>query len=304
MEEAAVDELSKKARALAAAIEPVAGQVYFSPECHAAYERLGFGPSPGLFAGVAMPDAAAYFTSRGSVMGHVPGEVVAAAFGVFNPVAVVPALDSGWSLTDPETISAARDEGACAQLVRVIGEKPDGVDRANELLARATGVLRPEGRPLYSGLASLDPPEGPVGRMWRLADMLREYRGDSHVNAWTAAGLDGCEISLLTEPYWGLPLRSYSRTRAWSDEDFDAAEERLAARGWLRGGTLTEEGRAGREQIEVATDLQCKASISAVGAELDELISLLGSWGAAVRSANGYPASGPQELAEAATGRR
>ena len=73
------------ARRLAAAIEPFVGQVYFSPECHAAYAALGFNPSPGDANGVALPDGAAYFTSRGSVMGQVHGTVVAAAFGVFNP---------------------------------------------------------------------------------------------------------------------------------------------------------------------------------------------------------------------------
>jgi len=73
------------------ALEPVAGQVYFSPECHAAYAVLGFSPSPGtLGGGVQLPDGPAYFTSRGSVMGQVPGQVVAAAFAVFNPDAVVP----------------------------------------------------------------------------------------------------------------------------------------------------------------------------------------------------------------------
>ena len=298
-----MDELSRRARAIAAAVEPVAGQVYFSPECHAGYARLGFGPSPGEFGGVALPDPAAYFTSRGSVMGTVPGEVVAAAFGVFKPSAVVAAVDHGWSLTDAPTICAARDEGACAQLERIIGAKPDGIDRANELLALAVDVLRPEGRPLYAGLASLELPVGPLGRMWRLVDMLREYRGDSHVNAWTAAGLDGCEITLLTDAYWGLPLRSYSRTRAWSDADFDAAEERLVARGWLRDGAFTDAGRAERERIEVATDLQCKAFVDALGADLDELVTMLAAWGAAVRGAKGYPESGPQELARAAMGR-
>ena len=99
-----MDDLSQKARGLAAALEPFAGQVYFSPECHANYAALGFSPSMGDAAGVALPDGPAYFTSRGSVMGQVPGEVVACAFGVFNPAAVVPALDHGWSLTDAATI--------------------------------------------------------------------------------------------------------------------------------------------------------------------------------------------------------
>ena len=39
--------LSDGARLLAAALEPVAGQVYFSPECHQAYAELGFNSSPG-----------------------------------------------------------------------------------------------------------------------------------------------------------------------------------------------------------------------------------------------------------------
>ena len=115
------------------ALEPVAGQVYFSPECHASYAALGFSPSPGsLPNGVQFPDGAAYFTSRGSVMGQVPGEVVAAAFAVFNPEAVVPAVEFGWSKVDAATICAARTKGAVDQLVRILGPAPEG-------LAQATG---------------------------------------------------------------------------------------------------------------------------------------------------------------------
>ncbi|HAP76118.1 MAG TPA: hypothetical protein DCR14_08560, partial [Acidimicrobiaceae bacterium] len=102
------------ARALAAALEPVTGQVYFSPECHAGYAALGFSPSSGQANGVALPDGPAYFTSRGSVMGQVPGELVAAAFAVFNPAAVIPSVTYGWTLTDAATICAARDHGAIA----------------------------------------------------------------------------------------------------------------------------------------------------------------------------------------------
>src|SRR6202140_1462517 len=105
------DEVSARARALGAALEPVAGQVYFSPECHARYETLGFGASPGTAGDVALPDGAAYFCSRGSVMGQVPGELIAAAFGVFNPAAVVPAVAYGWTLTDAATIGDARTAG-------------------------------------------------------------------------------------------------------------------------------------------------------------------------------------------------
>ncbi|HYD08835.1 MAG TPA: hypothetical protein VEA78_01930 [Acidimicrobiales bacterium] len=292
-----MDELSKRARALSAAIEPVAGQVYFSPECHANYQALGFAGSPGEFGGVAGPDGPAYFTSRGSVMGQVPGEVVACAFGVFNPAAVVPAVDFGWSLTDAATICDARDRGAIDQLERILGEKPEGIDRANELAARAVDTLRPEGRPLYAGLASLDLPGSPVGDLWRRLDMLREFRGDAHVSAWTTAGIDATEINLLTEAYWGMPMRSYSRTRAWSDAEFDAAEERLVARGLLQDGAITDAGRDEREGVEVRTDAQCRPFVDALGDDADELVSILLPYGAAIRAAKGYLSAGPADLA-------
>jgi hypothetical protein len=288
-----------RARRLAMALEPVAAQVYFSPECHVAYADLGFSPSPATSpTGVQLPDGPAYFTSRGSVMGQVPGAVVAAAFAVFNPEAVVPSVAYGWSKVDAPTICAARTRGAVAQLTRILGPTPLGLARATELLGVAAAPLRPEGKPLYAGLLGLGLPGDPVGDAWRLADMLREYRGDAHTAAWTSAGLDAAEIGLLTEPYWGLPLRTYVRTRAWSPEQLDAAEKRLVTRGLLADGTLTDNGRAVREEIEVRTDAQCTPMLDALGDDgLEELIGLLTPWGNAIREAGGYPAQGPHELA-------
>jgi len=292
-----MDALSERARSLAGALEPVAGQVYFSPECHSAYQALGFGPSPGEFGGVAGPDGAAYFSSRGSVMGQVPGEVIAAAFGVFNPAVVIPLVRRGWELTDAATICEARDEGGVGQLRRILGERPDGVERANELLERAVDPLKPAGKPLYAGLVSLGVPSDPLAAAWRRADLLREYRGDAHVAAWTAAGLDGTEIGLLTEPYWGLPLRTYIRSRSWTEPELDGAEARLTQRGLLAEGTLTAAGRSFREEVEAATDAQCAPIIGALGDDLEELLGILRPWGAAIREAKGYPAAGPHDIA-------
>ena len=297
------DELSTRARALAGAVEPFAGQVYFSPECHEGYAGLGFSPSAGKFGDVAAPDGAAYFCSRGSVMGQVPGEVVSAAFAVFNPAVVVPLVSYGWTLTDAATICDARTAGAVGQLARILGAEPDGLARANDLLARAVEPLRPEGRPLYAGLASRGLPGEPLADAWRRADMLREYRGDAHACAWTTAGLDATEIGLLTELYWGLPLRTYIRSRAWSNDELDAAEARLADRGLMAGGGFTDAGRDAREAVEVATDVQCQPIVDALGADFDELVGILLPWGEAVRAAGGYLPSGPHDLATASTAR-
>jgi hypothetical protein len=292
--------LTPAARALAGALEPVTGQVYFAPECHEAYAALGFNGSPATNNGVAAPDGPAYFCSRGSLLGQVPGEVVAAAFGVFNPEVVVKAVGYGWTLTDSTTISDARTRGATAQLVRILGERPDRIDEARPLLERAVEPLRPEGRPLFSGLRSVGLPGDPVGDVWRLGDMLREYRGDAHISSWTAAGFDATEIGLLSEAYWGMPMRTYIRSRAWTDEQLDAAYERLVSRGLVADGALTEDGRAQREAVEEATDRQCRPIVDALGDDLPTLVEILRPWGKAVRDAHGYPGRGMHDMADAA----
>jgi hypothetical protein len=142
-------------------------------------------------------------------------------------------------------------------------------------------------------------PDTTLGQVWRRGDMLREYRGDSHIAAWIAAELDATEIGLLTELYWGLRLRTYSRTRAWTDEQFDAATERLEERGLLADGAFTAAGRELREEIEVETDRQMVPAMRALGDDAEELFTILAPWGEAIRAAKGYPASGPHDLAAA-----
>ena len=276
------------ARRLAAALEPVAGQVHFSPECHAEYAALGFGPSSGRVGRCELPDRAAYFTSRGSVLGQVPGEVVAAAFAVFNPVEVVKGVAHGWTLTDAVTIRAARTRGAVAQLRRILGPAPAGLHRAVELLGRALEPLRPEGHPLFAGQRALPLPDEPLERAWRTADALREHRGDSHTIAWVSAGLDPIEVGLLGDVFWGLPLGAHTGGRGWTPEQLAAAADRLRSGGLLDGDRLTPAGFDRRSAVERHTDDQESAAVAALGDDLDELVQIVGPWGDAVRAAGGY----------------
>jgi hypothetical protein len=286
----------RRSRWLAARLEPLVGQVYFSPEAHDNYVNLGFAPSPGALNGVAMPDGPAYFTSRGSLLGQAEPDVVAAAFGVFKPAVVVSGVSHGWTLTDAKTIFQARRTGAVAQLERLIGPASATTRRAADLLARGLEPLRPEGRPLFAGLRSQwDDPRDPWTRFFHLGDMYREFRGDAHVAAWTAAGVDATEIGLLTEAYIGLPLRTYVRTRAWDDAELAAAMDRLEARGWMEGDALTDEGRRSREELEVATDHAVRPAIEGLGNDIEELLRLLEPWAAAMRAGGGY-IGGPVDL--------
>ena len=89
------------------------------------------------------------------------------------------------------------------------------------------GAAPGEGRALFSGLLSLGIPDDPMGAFWRAADLVREHRGDSHIAAWIDADLDACEIGVLTDPWRGQPLKSWVRSRGWTEDELDGAIERL-----------------------------------------------------------------------------
>jgi hypothetical protein len=238
---------------------------------------------------VALPDGAAYFTSRAASMGRVDGKVAASAFGVFDPVPVELSLALGWSLTDAPTIGAARTTGAVAQLVRVLGPKPEGVERAVELLTRAGEGLEVAGRPLYAGMASVALPDDALAAAWVLADRLREYRGDCHTAAWTSAGYAAAEISVVTEVWVGLPVKTYSRSRGWSDDALDAAIDGLRSSGDLDGDELSAAGRARRDAVEDATDHPCGRIVANLGDDLDELVVLAREWSDRLVGLGAYP---------------
>ena len=136
------------------------------------------------------------------------------------------------------------------------------------------------------------PARHPLGDLFRLGDQLREFRGDSHIAAWVAAGFDATEIGLLTELYWGMPTRTYVRTRAWTDAELDAAEARLEAAGLHGRPPLTDAGRARREEIELATDAADAAPPSTRSATTShELAAPAHPLGPGVMEAGGYPPS-------------
>ena len=280
--------VSTPARQLAASLEPIAGQAQFSPECHTAYEALGFGPSSGAVGTTSLPDRSAYFTARGSILGQVPGTVVAAAFGVFNPDVVVPLVTEGWQRTDAATIWAARQSGAVAQLRRLSGPEPTAAGRIADLLLRAAEPLPLVGRALFAGARSKELPDEPVARLWRAADLLREYRGDSHIIAWAAEGLDPVEIGLLGDLYWGLVLRAHTGGRGWSTDQLAAGEDRLRSRGLLDGGALSPAGFAVRDRIEALTDELVAPALTVLGDHFDDVVSTLRPWGDAIIAGGGY----------------
>lgn len=274
--------MDQRTRDLRNLCEPIGANVYFAPEAHKRYGELGLNGASG------------YFCSRGASLGKPSGMVVAAAFGVFSPAIVVPAVDAGWAATEPAALLQARYDGAVTSLRRLLGE-PDAkqVGRAVELLRRGMADAEHAGHPLYSGLASLPWPDDPVGQLWRSCDMLREHRGDSHIAIWTRAGVRPIEIQLMSELQMGIPLKTYSATRGWTVAQMDAALDGMRAKGWMTGDAFSDDGRALRDQVEADTDAMEAGIVDAIGGDFDELLGILRPWAAAIVrvgiAGGGYP---------------
>jgi hypothetical protein len=157
------------------------------------------------------------------------------------------------------------------------------------LLADAATAADGMGRPLFSGRRADGRPRDAVHCLWWACGLVREHRGDSHVAAAAAAGLDPVEMNILTELWVGMPLLSYTGTRGWAPEVMQGAVARLESRGWVRDGGLTDEGLGERLGIEQHTDVQEQPIVAALGDRLEEVCDRLNHWGQLCIAAGAFP---------------
>lgn len=259
-----VTEVSRRLRARA---DGVVAELWFMPESQTGYPALGISGPAGTFGG------------RTGPLGPLPGAAAAALLVPLNPAFTAPAVDEAWAATTPTELLALRERTATGYLAEIIGPEPEGLARAAELARRAADAGPVEGHPLAAAHRTRGWSDDPLVDVWRACERIRERRHESHRNAWTAAGLDGCEICVLTD-LWRGPLIS-SVSSSWSTVDQDAARERLRARGLVAGEEITEVGRALRDEIETATDRQEYEVVAALGDDADELLALLTPWSSA-----------------------
>jgi hypothetical protein len=234
---------------------------YFAPEVTQEYVDLG------------LDARLSYFPARAAALGEAGPQLTLATFYVFAPWLVEAALPSAWQVTTPETLVSARRTGMAAALERVLG-RPD-VAEALEIARDVCDGLSPQGRPLYAAHAALPWPDDDLLALWHAATLVREHRGDGHVSVLQVAGLDPVEATVVGGLY-SSSTRFLRKTRGWSDDEYDAAADRLRERGWLDvDGQLTDLGRVQRQQVEDDTDRLALEGWAHVGRERTARISEL-----------------------------
>jgi hypothetical protein len=264
--------------------EPVHAVTYFTADSRSAYEQAGL---RGFWRG--------YFAGRAAPLGAVNAAVVAASFFNFAPAFVGRAIPGVWELITPEEALRARLEGATAALRGLLAGQESEAAAAADLLWRAVGELDFPGRVLSAANAALPVPEDGLARLWQAATVLREHRGDGHFAALAAADIDGCEAVAL-RCLMDLSRETMQPVRGWTDEAWDDALSRLAARGWVDGAdgdgapTLTGAGREAHAAVENATDWAAARPWARLGPEATaEIAAALAPISAACASVLPFP---------------
>lgn len=258
-------------------LEAFHGAIYFVPEAGEEYAKAGLADW-----------MSGYFASRAAAMGAVNADVVIATFFNFDHDLVRRSMGGVWDMVTPDQMIDARFTAADRMIRKHVLDDADPIRlrRAAELARSAAEAAseRPEGRPLFAGHAAIEWPDDDHLVLWHAQTLLREYRGDGHLVALSAADLNGCE-SLVTHGAAGeVPSAVLKGSRQRTEEQWNAAIESLQSRGWLDGaGEFTDVGRAERQQIEDTTDVLATRPYAAIGDDgCSELRSLVRPWSAAL----------------------
>ena len=239
-------------------LEPVHAVFWYAPEVTGEAAALGYDVAtrwPG------------YFAWRSAPLGAAGSRLVAAAFYSFSPRMVEQHVPAAWAVATPQQVLAARVRAVDRMYRALLGDLigSPGLAEAARLARETALAAGTAGRTLAAANADLPWPDEPHLVLWHAINVLREHRGDGHVTALLAAGLDPCEALVSFAAVGAAPASTFA-SRGWTEPEWSAARDRLAARGWIdAAGKATERGAAGRNEIEWRTDRLADAPWQALG---------------------------------------
>lgn len=249
-------------------LEPLHAVVYYAPPVFDELAALGYATDERW---------PTYFPVRAAPLGAAGARLVAATFHSFSPSMVAEHVPGAWDVASPDDVLRARQAGTDRVYRTLFGDRVDSAEMAEAatLARRAAAAVDTAGRALGAANLDLPWPDEPHLQLWHATTVLREARGDGHVAALLAAGLDPCEALVSFAAVGAAPATTFA-SRGWTAQEWAGARDRLADRGWVDAtGTATPRGEAGRRDIEKTTDRLAAAPWRALGADADRLPRLL-----------------------------
>lgn len=199
---------SEATRAAGAAIGEFGSYFMLHPET--------FGGS--IAAGYANP-LAGYAAGRGGVLGEATGATVASIFAIFEPGMTAALWDEGVAVRG----AAGAAEVYWGQLADFARKHLSGIDgggRIAELGEKVIAATPAYGLPMYGGWRAMPLAQDAPARDAQVMFVLRELRGDVHLNLLSASGVTPVEAHLLGHD------ETYTRMFGWAEPFPDAADKK------------------------------------------------------------------------------
>jgi hypothetical protein len=249
-------------------LEPLHALFYYAPEVFEEAAGLGYDIA------TRWPS---YFAWRLAPLGTVGPRLAASACYSFSPRMLAEHVPAAWTVAAPRQILAARTRAVDRMYRAILGELAGSAELAEAArLARDAALAAgTAGRILAAANADLPWPDEPHQVLWHAITLLREHRGDGHIAALLAAGLDPCEALVSFAAIGAAPEETFA-SRGWTAEEWSAARDGLASRGWIDSASkATERGRDGRDEVEWRTDRLADAPWRALGPERTQRLAEL-----------------------------
>ncbi|MEM9203969.1 MAG: hypothetical protein AAGC53_20195 [Actinomycetota bacterium] len=213
------------------------------------------------FADLGMPNTDAWVVAwRLAALGDTPPAVIASMTYSINPTIIDLVSSTVRSLMTHEQVLAALDDAVMPGLESIApGLAAELGELADDLWRGVDSVFHGM-RPFFVAHRALPRPADRDAGLsaWHAINCIRELRGDNHWALLASEGIDDVEAGLLHSAM--IDVDEYgseewiARSRGGSDEAVSAAWARLESRGFANGGSLTDDGRTFRRDIERRTD--------------------------------------------------
>lgn len=137
-----------------------------------------------------------YLAGRCGVLGDVDSDVVAAAFGFFNPEALRGIWETALRVRPAREAASLYTQALTAHGGPILA-KVVGPERLAELIEKVVDAASPAGLPLFAGWRAAPRPSEPAARAVHAIHLLREWRGSAYVAAVSALALDPLDAVML-----------------------------------------------------------------------------------------------------------
>lgn len=162
---------------------------------------------------------AGYVAGRGGVLGEANGSTVSTLFVIFEPNFLASLWDDGVKVRGAKAAADLYWEQTAGFGRRHLAGV-EGLDRLAALGEKVIAVAPTQGLALYSGWSRMPLADDAPARALQVMFVLRELRGDIHLNALTISGIEPIEAHMLNKGH------QYATMFGWPEPFADGAAKK------------------------------------------------------------------------------